>query len=358
MSIRLDIFEVIMQRKSELYRMALAAGRGLAFSIVVVSLMGIQPGKAQSPSQSDGKKTDAATPQSFEVASIKPSAPQPTMFFRTGTGMMPGGRYTASGITVKMLIQMAYDLRDYQISGGPSWISTDRFDIVAKAETPNVSREQGRILLQSLLAERFNLKIRRETNELAIYALVVGKDGPKLHKSEVKPGSGTSAQQPGPAKPGDAGPAPVVKMGGAGGSLPAVTAGGGPTGGGAAGTVAVMTTAGGGNGMMRMGPGQLNAQGASISTLVLFLSQTLGRPVIDKTGLEGNYDFNLQVTPDESQRGLGIGGGDRPDMMPPGDFSGPSIFTAVQEQLGLKLESQKGPVPMLVIEHVEKPSPD
>ncbi len=105
-----------------------------------------------------------------------------------------------------------------------------------------------------------------------------------------------------------------------------------------------------------MGPGQVHAQGATLSTLVMLLSQSLGRPVIDKTGLTGNYDFDLEFTPDETQRGMGPGGGDKGEILPPGDPSGPSVFTALQEQLGLKLESQKGPVDILVIESVDKPS--
>jgi uncharacterized protein (TIGR03435 family) len=281
------------------------------------------------------------------------------MVVRMGMGLSPGGRYTASGVTVKMLIQQAYDLKDYQISGGPSWISTERYDIVAKAETPNITREQLRVLLQSLLAERFNLKIRRETKQLPIYALVVAKNGPKLNKSETQPGAGADAKLPDLSKVGDPGTAPVIKMGGAGGG--GVTASGGGAGvGGASGAVMVMSAGSGGKGasMMRMGPGQLSAQGAPISTLVMLLSQQLGRPVMDKTGLEGNFDFNLQYSPDETQRGLGVGGLDRPDMAPPADASGPSIFTALQDQLGLKLESQKGPVEILVIEHIERPSPD
>lgn len=107
-----------------------------------------------------------------------------------------------------------------------------------------------------------------------------------------------------------------------------------------------------------MGRGQLNAQMAPISALASLLAQQLGRPVLDKTGLQGNFDFKLEWTPDEGQRGIGLGEPDRTaaDTAPPVDSSGPSVFTALQEQLGLKLESQRGPAEILVIDHIEKPS--
>jgi uncharacterized protein (TIGR03435 family) len=106
---------------------------------------------------------------------------------------------------------------------------------------------------------------------------------------------------------------------------------------------------------MRMGRGLLSAQGAPLNTLADSLSRLLGRVVLDKTGLTGLYDFELKWTPDESQ-GQMFKGPDIGDSPPPADASGPTIFTAIQEQLGLKLESQKGPVEVLVIDHVERPT--
>jgi uncharacterized protein (TIGR03435 family) len=354
-------------------RMATKVMRHVAAGTVLLTVMvSIETPLGRAGSQADAsvQQAQAMVPQSFEVASIKPSAPQQAGIMRVTMGTSAGGRYTASGVTVKMLIQQAYDLKDYQISGGPSWISSERYDINAKAENPDVSREQMRVLLQSLLAERFNLKIHRESKELPIYALVVGKDGPKLKKSEVQPGAGTDVKPPDSAKSGDVKGAPVKKAGNAG-APPVIVSGGGVSGGvpvwngsGASGgggaRVAVMRSESSdkGGSMMRMSPGQLSAQAAPISTLVTLLAQTLGRPVMDKTGLEGAFDFTLEYTPDESQRGMGIGGVDRPDMLPPSDFSGPSIFTAIQDQLGLKLESEKGPVEILVIDRVDKPTPD
>ena len=273
-----------------------------------------------------------AVPQSFEVASIKPSAADAR---NVGIRMSPGGRYMASGVNAKMLIMQAYDVRDYQITGGPGWINSDRYDINAKAEAPTLDRDQIRVLLQSLLAERFNLKVRRETKDLPIYWLVVAKDGPKLKKSENQPDLPNNVALPAPKAPGGGDQAVLYRSAGStpGGAAPK------------------------GGMMMRMGRGQLSAQMSTLASLALSLASTLGRPVLDKTGLTGYYDFDLQWTPDETQSSGGMFGEKMPaDAALAGESTGPSIFTAVQEQLGLKLESQKGPVEILVIERIDKPT--
>jgi uncharacterized protein (TIGR03435 family) len=167
-------------------------------------------------------------------------------------------------------------------------------------------------MFQPLLADRFKLKFHYETRELPVYVLTIAKNGPKLKES-----------QPDPAGP----PGPAGMRG---------------------------------KHMMRlMGMGHLEAQGISVTLLTHELSRQLGRTVIDKTGLTGNYDFGLQWTPD-----LGTGptfkgpqgGPSAGDNGAAPDASGPTIFTAIQEQLGLKVESQKGPVRVMVIDHVEPPS--
>lgn len=257
-------------------------------------------------------------PLTFEVASIKPSGAD---FHRVMIQIQPGGGLRTSGTTLKMLLSQAYDVREFQISGGPGWINTERYDIMAKAEDAAVSDnaddlrkmtdeqrrtvgEQMRERLRALLAERFQLTIHRETKEQSVYALVVAKGGPKLQQSEAKEGTGP-------------------------------------------------------RGMMRMGRGEFSGQGVALQMLTQSLSSQLGRPVIDQTGLKGNFDFKLEWTPDPGQSGGGPFGGAPPpgaDAPPPPDPNGPSVFTAVQEQLGLRLESQKGPVEMLVIDRVEKPS--
>jgi uncharacterized protein (TIGR03435 family) len=352
----LRMIGVLMQGNRILRRVGGYAFPGIVILSALVSLD--EPlGQAQSQAGAAAQQAQAAAPKSFEVASIKPSAPIANGMMMVRMGTSPGGRWTASGVTVSMLIQQAYDIRDYQISGGPGWLTTERYDIVAKAELPDLDRETLKVLLQSLLAERFALKVHRETKELPIYTLVVGKDGHKLHKSEIQPETQPDAQPPDPAK--------AVQGAGAaargGGRAVAAGAGTGQSGGVGAGI-------GGGSGggtsapprgasMIRMGRGQLNAQSVPVTAIIQMLAQQLGRPVIDKTDIKGNYDFNLQWTPDETQRG-GLGGLDRPagDSPMPTDTSGPSIFTAVQEQLGLKLEAAKGPVETLVIDHVEKAS--
>jgi uncharacterized protein (TIGR03435 family) len=279
------------------------------------SLVSGSPSSGTAAQQTQGTASSLA----FEVASIKPSEGDGHMV-RIQTS--PGGRYTASGVTLKMLIQQAYDVKDFQITGGPAWMSTMAFDIVAKAENPDVNRDQIRQMLQSLLAGRFQLKFHLETRELPVYALVVGKSGHKLQLSANQPEK--------EATPPDATKGNSHVAGGAGGTAKPVGA------------------------MMSMGRGQLNAQMVPISAFINMLAQQLGRPVIDKTDLKGNYDLKLEWTPDESHRVIGGGGG--VEAAPTGDSSGPSIFTAVQEQLGLKLESQKGPVELLVIDSAEKPS--
>lgn len=258
-----------------------------------------------------------SAPLSFEVASIKPSTGDA---HQIAIQMQPGGNLRVSGATLKMLITIAYDVRDFQVSGGPGWISTDRFDITAKSERSaapdgappdprsvtseqmKTAQEQMREKMRSLLADRFQLTLHRESKEQPVYTLVVGKNGSKLKESEVK----------------DAGP----------------------------------------RGRMRLGRGQLSGDAVQLQMLANALSNQLGRPVIDRTGLKGNFDFNLEWTPDPGQSGGPFGGPPPPgvDAPPPPDPNGPSIFTAVQEQLGLRLESSKGPVDLLVLDHVEKPS--
>jgi bla regulator protein blaR1 len=232
----------------------------------------------------------AAPPLSFEVASIEPGGEGNRRMIQ----FVPGGGLRVRGTTLKFLVAVAYDVLDVQISGGPAWINSDRFDIVAKSERGEsksalddmhkmtdaqmkTSVELIRQKLQALLADRFRLTLHHETKEEPMYALVIGKDGPKLQESQSK----QDARH------------------------------------------------------MMMGRGELNGDGVPFEMLVSNLSSQLGRPVIDRTGLTGHYDFKLQWILDPN---------------------GPSIFTAIQEQLGLRLESQKGPVDILVIDRVGKPS--
>jgi uncharacterized protein (TIGR03435 family) len=277
----------------------------------------------------------AAQALTFEAASIKPSAP--------GTRgpmlqMNPGGRIRTIGMTPRFLIEVAYDVKDTQIEGGPSWISSDRYDIEAKPEDsvaaamdklpPDQRKENLGEMMQSLLRDRFKLVLSHESKELPVYILVAAKNGPKLKKSDFVP----------PEHPNE----PPIASGANHFSPPPPPPPGGPHLPG---------------GLMMRGPGHLESTGSEMSMLVNALSMITHRVVIDKTGLAGRYDFTLNWTPDETQlRPGGPDGPGGPGAPPPPDSNGPDLFTAIQEQLGLKLESQKAPVDVLVIQHVEKPS--
>jgi uncharacterized protein (TIGR03435 family) len=223
-----------------------------------------------------------------------------------------------------MLIRFAYNLDDAQISGGPSWIDSDRYDIVAKGDG-NPGTDQLREMLQKLLADRFSLKLHRESKELPVYALVAAKGGSKLKE----------------AKDDSSGANPTSRMIRGGENAVA-----GPRRGGVAITIGGSTQIAGSMSMAQLSQ--------TLATLV-------GRKVLDKTELQGNYDVKLEWTPqpgEMSMRGVppggGAGGGER--GAPPPDPNGVSVFTAIQEQLGLRLDSQKGPVDVLVVDSAAKPT--
>lgn len=251
----------------------------------------------------DGFSPKPASKPAFEVASIKPAKPPEMGRMMIGI-QVENGRFRANNMSIRILIQQAYNLKDFQVTGAPAWISSERYDIVAKPEGPierDLRGETLRQMLQSLLEDRFKLKAHFETKEMQVYNLVVGKGGPKLKESA----SGDDERQ-----------------------------------------------------MQRMGRGQATLQSANMAMLIRLLSQNLGRDVIDKTGLTGRYDIELKWTPDEAAMRMPGDGAERPpsDNAPPPDTSGPSLFTALQEQLGLKLESSKGPVGILVVDHIERAS--
>ena len=238
----------------------------------------------------------------FEVATIKPSADLMVWsgFLFPGSGRMVGDGnlcpqcFEASHVTVKAMIAFAYDVRDFYISGGPGWAGGDRFDIVARTDT-SATRAQIRVMMQTLLKERFKLAVRHETRNATVYDLVVNRGAPKLTESTLK-----------------------------------------------------------GGGIGFPGRGTAVGRGTTMTGLAGFLQTLLGDVVLDKTGLTANYDFKLTWAPDEAQAGKpGAQGVAAANGV---EESGPSIFTALQEQLGLKLEATKGPVEALVIDRVERPS--
>lgn len=261
----------------------------------------------------------------FEVASVKPNkSGQPFV----SLGIQPGGRFTATNVPLRLLIRNAYQIQDFQLVGAPDWVSTDRFDIIAKAEGDVPPSAPGgppgpiQFMLRALLAERFNLKMHPERRELPIYAMVLarsdGKLGPQLRPTAVDCAAVQAARRggppPTPQQPGERLPCGI-----------------------------------------RIGPGQLTVGSMPMSQLATLLSPSVQRVVVDRTGLSGNFDFDLTWTPDQIPQGPPPAGA---PQLPPIDPNGPSILTAVQEQLGLKLDSTRGPVDVLVVDNVEKPTPD
>jgi len=237
----------------------------------------------------------------FEAASIKPSPPE-TRFFSMND--LPGGRLTATGATLGDLLELAYHLESFQITGGPNWLNSARYDIIATANGDAVTAEQKRKMIQSLLEDRFKVVVHRETRQLPIYELTVARGGSKLKSAET-------ATCPDP-------PAPSNPCGG-----------------------------------FRISHRSLMiGNKVTVTQLATDLSFLLGRLVVDKTRMNGIFDIRLEWTPDPN---LGKASGDA-EPRPTGD--GPSIFTAVQEQLGLKLESRRGPAEILVVDQAESPSPN
>jgi uncharacterized protein (TIGR03435 family) len=298
----------------------------LSLAVVALAAFGLM---AVSRARAQAAQPAATSLPSFEVASIKANH-SGTNFIRTGGPDV--SRFQASNISAKMLVTFAYDMRDFQVSGGPAWINSDKFDINAKVEDslaqqmqklPRLQQQdQMRLLVRSLLADRFGLEVSHETKDLPIYALVIAKGGSKLKESA--PPDAQDNPTPSPAAPGPGGAPPTPPRGGFRMS------------------------------MGRGGEAVLTSSGASIASLLSLLSQQVGRQIVDQTGLKGEYDISLQWTSD-----MGLGGGVlpvTPDASGANDAGGTSIFTALQDQLGLRLESAKGPVDTIVIDHIEEPS--
>jgi uncharacterized protein (TIGR03435 family) len=263
--------------------------------------------------QAQGQILHATGPlPSFEVATIKPS--QPSAMGIRAFGPKGADRFLAMNVTVKDLIDFAYTIDDdRQVVGLSGWMISKRYDIDAKVGDAEVSAmsklphlrmmDPYRFMQQSLLADRFKLEVHFETKELPIYALVVAKGGPKLKASEMN-----SAHPAETAKPGS----------------------------------------------LEIGVGRAAATGATIGMLAEVLERQAevgnppggrGRIVVDKTNLSGRYDWTLHWTPWQD-----VSGGELSDS------KGPSLFTALQEQLGLRLEPAKGQVDVVVIDHIDLPS--
>jgi len=235
---------------------------------------------------------NAAAPASFEVASIKPADPAASGSRTRGSP----GRLTMSNMTLRQCILNAYRVQDYQLSGGPDWVNTQGYDIVAKVDdtveklTGDARSAQIQTMLRSLLADRFKLVLQHDTKVLPAYALTVAKSGLKIKEVEAD-----------------------------------------------------------GNTSSSTGRGRLTVSKVSMAQLATMLSGLVGRPVVDMTGVKGVFEFKLEYTSENQPSRKS----DEPGSL---DSAGPTIFTALQEQLGLRLEGQKAPVEMLLIEHVERPT--
>jgi uncharacterized protein (TIGR03435 family) len=245
---------------------------------VFVSILGALSA-ARNPAQTPARR---AAPTSFDVVSIKPD--------QTGSearraGSAPGGRFTATNVSLRLLVSRAFGVAEFQVERGPGWVDSAKYDITARADTPvEMSREELRPCLQVLLTERFQLRFHRETKEGSVYSLVVGKNGPKLREHF---GAGTS---------------------GIGASSEA-------------------------------GKAEITGTKVTMARLAEYLSGQAGRPVVDNTHLQGEYDFRVEWATEETITS-----------------SDPSLFTALQDQLGLKLDAMRGPVEIIVIDSAERAS--
>jgi uncharacterized protein (TIGR03435 family) len=279
--------------------------------------------------------TGAQAP-AFEVASVKPSNPNPTGPLGATPMILPAlGRLTAQNATLRILIMGAYQKQPFEIVGGPSWWNSEKFDINARAADASGTTDQILAMLQTLLADRFKLKVHTETREMPVYHLVLargdGKLGQKMKVSTENCPDFKAQQQ-----------AQLEAI--AKGGLAAITGAkpGTPC------SIAPMPSAPGSIGM--------KASGQAIPTLTLLLTQLVGRPVIDKTGLTGLYDFDLIIDLQTLARIYADLGVNMP--LPPNLPEGPSLMTLLQEDLGLKLDSQRGPGEVLVVDSAEMPTPD
>lgn len=241
----------------------------------------------------------ASAKPEFTVATIKPSRPDAP---RGGYGFR-GQDVTTTNVTVNWMIKLAYNVHARQIEGGPAWLDSAKYDTVGRPDTPGQpSRDQMKLMIQKLLTDRFQLKFRIEKKELPVYALVVLKTGPKIAVSDADPNA-----------------------------FPGIG--------------------------FAQGPGVLSLIGrnTTLDGMVNGLqSNILDKPVVNQTGLTGRYDFTLKFTPDATQI-ANFGALPPPPAADPGDAP-PDIFTAFQQQLGLKLESTKAFVDVMVIEKIERPS--
>lgn len=278
---------------------------------------------------------------SFDTVSIKPNNSGDN---RRMIGTPAGGGFNTTNVPLRQLIVLAYGDRsaggpvpDIQVTGLPGWATTDGYDVQARPEAGIApTTQQTQEMLQSMLEDRFGLKIRRETKSAPIYALVVSKDGVKMKLSADQTPFSPAGPGPGGAPP----PGGAVRVGPGGPAAAPPPPGAGP------GTMAGPIQ----RGMIMMGLGQLRAGAQTTAALAGLFTGQAGRKVVDQTGLTGLFDIDLKWTPDQLPNGA---------PLPPGleiDTTGPTLFTAIQEQLGLRLVPETGQVEVFVVESVQRPS--
>jgi uncharacterized protein (TIGR03435 family) len=276
---------------------------------------------------------DPSTP-TFDVASIKPAEPGA---MRIGMQFSPGG-VNVMGMPVRSLIQNAYRLQNHELLNLPPWTESERFDITARMSKPDATPDERMAMMRSLLRDRFNLKAHTETRELPRYRLLFAREdkrlGPGLKPSMVDCQAMFAARRGQPPTPPPAPPAP--------GQLPPAPECGV---------------------MMGMTPSGANLRGGmAFPELVRLISTNLGRAVVDETGLTGYYTIDMRFA-SEGPMMPGMppppmrGGGPGPTAAPSPDEA-PSLMTALQEQLGLKVESDRGTVPVLVVDSIDRPAAD
>jgi uncharacterized protein (TIGR03435 family) len=253
------------------------------------------------------------TRPTFEVASVKRN----TSNVHTGYGRPAGGRFSATNTSLKALVALAYKLPSYEVFGAPGWVESDRYDIDAHAAEASIPDERFRLMLQALLADRFKLAAHTETRDEPIYELTIAKGGMKTQEGKeaacthFTPGSPPPMPEPGRPPP----PPPCGALG--------------------------------------FGPNFLDGARIPPAMMTRGLSDLLGRPVIDKTGYNGAFDFHLRFRM-EGVAAWDVGGFGRPELPANSDDSDlPTVFTAPQESLGLALQAQRGTVEVLVIDHIE-----
>jgi len=278
-------------------------------SLAVIALFLLTPAVPAQNSATPQAATAAPTLPLFSVATIKPNNLNNGRWRLQATSY----GYTAMGVSARQLIQEAYRVYENdRILGATGWVDSEKFDLEAKVDDADLDAlhkldfDQRRLMLRALLVDRFQLTAHLEKMERPVYALIVAKNG--LRIQETKPEN-----------------VPTGRIRGFGGTV------------------------------TRSRPGQLTAEWLTLEGFAHLLTPHLDRMVVDKTGLTGHYDFKLDWTPDQGPF-TSAASPDSTAAMP--NDSGPSIFTAVQEQLGLKLEAQKAPIDVLVIDHIDPPSPN